>query len=168
MLYIMYFCACCDFVGRSWLAGLVFIIGLGTAVLQSSLFGFASQFPPIFNQAMMAGQGIAGIVASVLRIITKGSLDSKLTDSALLYFALVTVVMVACIVFYVSLLRMDFTKRILALSGYDDPDLISTAEAPIVPSACTAAAASTVHCVIPHVPHVLHAMPCRHIAARCG
>lgn len=37
-------------------AGLVFVIGLGTAVLQSSLFGYASQFPPIFNQSLMAGQ----------------------------------------------------------------------------------------------------------------
>ena len=98
----------------------MFVIGLGTAVLQSSLFGFASQFPPIFNQSLMAGQGIAGIVASVLRIFTKGVMNTELTNSALLYFALVTVVMTACIIGYVVLLRMPFTKRILAHAGHQD------------------------------------------------
>lgn len=66
----------------------------------------------------MAGQGLAGIVASVLRIFTKGSMNSDLSDSALLYFALVTVVMIACIVGYIQLLRMPFTIRILAHTGH--------------------------------------------------
>jgi hypothetical protein len=103
---------------------MVFIIGLGTAVLQSSLFGFASQYPPIYNQSLMAGQGVAGILASVLRIITKGSMNDDLTGSALVYFALVTVVMTACIVCYILMLRMPFTKRILAHAGHTDPDLV--------------------------------------------
>jgi hypothetical protein len=49
----------------------VFFIGVATAVLQSSVFGFASMFPPIYSQAVMSGQGFAGIIASVLRIVTK-------------------------------------------------------------------------------------------------
>ena len=52
-------------------AGVVLMIGIATAVLQSSIFGFASMFPPIYSQAIMAGNGVAGIIASVLRILTK-------------------------------------------------------------------------------------------------
>ena len=31
------------------------MIGISTAILQTSLFGFSSQLPPLFNQAIMAG-----------------------------------------------------------------------------------------------------------------
>ncbi len=51
-------------------AAVIALIGVATAVLQSSIFGFASMFPPIYSQAVMSGQGFAGIVASVLRIVT--------------------------------------------------------------------------------------------------
>jgi len=50
---------------------ITFVIGLGTAVLQSSIYGFTSLLPSVYSQAMMAGQAIAGVSVSITRIITK-------------------------------------------------------------------------------------------------
>lgn len=38
--------------------------------MQSGIFGLAGRFPPIYTQAVMSGQGIAGVIVSVTSLIT--------------------------------------------------------------------------------------------------
>ena len=100
--------------------GLTVLLGVATAVLQPSLFGFTSQLPGIYSQGVMAGQGVAGIMASVLRIVTKASLPGKGRESATIYFMLAASSIVACIAGFIFLVRMDFTKYYLRRSGHAD------------------------------------------------
>uniref|UniRef100_A0A7S1C545 Uncharacterized protein n=1 Tax=Bicosoecida sp. CB-2014 TaxID=1486930 RepID=A0A7S1C545_9STRA len=106
--------------------GIVFVSGLATAVLQSSIFGFASQFPPTYNQAIMAGQGVAGVGACVMRILTKIVL-TDVTVSAMVYFFMSSAILVACTFAYFWLLRLPFTRYHLERSrgapspGRDSP-----------------------------------------------
>jgi len=91
---------------------LVSILGFGVCagVLQSSLVGFSSLFPKVFNQALMTGQGVAGILAGILRISTKAAMPDKQRESAILYFGIASAFMVLCTVSYLLLLRMPFTQ----------------------------------------------------------
>lgn len=91
--------------------------GVCCAVLQSSMFGFASQFPAAYNQALMAGQGIAGVGASFVRIIVKAGFAGHVHESALFYFLLGCAIIVICTVAYVALLRMPFVHYHLRFSS---------------------------------------------------
>jgi hypothetical protein len=93
--------------------GFVVVIGFATAILQSSLLGFAALFPPIYSQAVMSGQGVAGIVASVLRIVTKAAMPQYKGAAAVLYFALGCGVLVAALIAYSYILRTPFAKYYL-------------------------------------------------------
>lgn len=110
---------------------LMFINGLCTMVLQSSLFGMGSMFPPLFNQGMMSGQGVAGVVASFSQIIAQVASSSSSTSSprttAIAYFSFAAVVMAASAGCYLLLLRMPFARAHLeahahAINASDDAD----------------------------------------------
>ena len=51
----------------------LFVFGFATSIMTSTTYAWASMFPPVYTQAVMGGNGVAGVVASVCRIITKGS-----------------------------------------------------------------------------------------------
>ena len=87
----------------------VFLIGVSTSILQPSVFGFSSQLPPIFNQAIMAGQGVAGAGVSFMRLATKGFVPNP-KESALLFFSISCFVMIVCVFAYFALLKMEFTQ----------------------------------------------------------
>lgn len=85
------------------------MIGISTAILQTSLFGFSSQLPPLFNQAIMAGQGVAGVGVSVLRMVTMGFVPND-TVNSMVFFAISCFFMVACVAGYFYILKMEFTQ----------------------------------------------------------
>ena len=96
--------------------GTMLILGVCTAVLQASLIGFASQFPPLFSQAIMAGQGVAGIIASFGRIIFKAVLPGAVRLSAVLYFEVGCATLILCTLGYMYLVGMPFAKYHLSRS----------------------------------------------------
>ena len=62
--------------------GMLATSGLAAALVQSGIFGLAGRFPPLYTQAIMSGQGIAGVIVSFTSLITAvstpcvhGSLD---------------------------------------------------------------------------------------------
>ena len=108
-------------VGKSLWSEIIVLLccfgfGVCAAVLQSSLIGFSSQFPTVFNQSLMAGQGVAGILAGVLRVATKAAMPDKLKESAIMYFAISSGFMVLCTAGYLYLLYMPFTQHHLSLA----------------------------------------------------
>lgn len=42
-------------------------------MLQGAAFGYATRFPPAYTQAMMAGQGLAGLIVATAAIATAAS-----------------------------------------------------------------------------------------------
>lgn len=96
--------------------GLLLITGIADAIVQGSMYGLAGLFPPLYRQSIQNGNGVAGLVVSLLRVLTKASVpdDTRgLRFSSLLYFVLSAVTMLACIVGYFVLVRLPFTKHYL-------------------------------------------------------
>lgn len=96
---------------------LVFITGCSTAVLQSGFFEMAGQINPRMIQAFMTGNGIAGVAASVLRIITKVSIsEGDTTLSAYVYFFISAGVIFACMIAAVAMVRLEYVRHHLMIT----------------------------------------------------
>jgi len=95
--------------------GGVFITGCAIAMLFGTVLGLASLFPPQMIGGIMMGNGIAGILAGGLRMITKVSMPEGSHTSIILYFALSGGLLVICILGYFVLLRLPLTQHYLRL-----------------------------------------------------
>jgi equilibrative nucleoside transporter 1/2/3 len=95
---------------------LMFINGLTVNVLQSSLFGLQAMLPPIMAHAAMAGQGVAGLVASVAQIISLLSSGNE-TTTAGAYFGFAAGLSALCAAVYVWLIWHPYTEYHIAISA---------------------------------------------------
>lgn len=105
--------------------GLVLVTGVGDAIVQGSMYGMASLFPPLYAQAIQNGNGIAGVIASLLRIVTKASLPETtegLRVSTHIYFIISAFIMLLCLLSYCVLVRLPFAKYHLEFKN-PQPDL---------------------------------------------
>jgi equilibrative nucleoside transporter 1/2/3 len=64
----------------------------------------------------MSGNGIAGVVVGLSRIMTKALFPEKYQISALMYFSIAALVLVACLVTYFMMLKMEFAQYYSNLS----------------------------------------------------
>ena len=91
----------------------LFVLGIMQAILFSSLFAYVSIFPFICTQALMAGNGYAGLLAILLRVITKAVFPETvdgLKKSSILYFTITLVFQGICVPIFLYLSRMKFVK----------------------------------------------------------
>lgn len=97
-----------------WLTlSIVFLLGIATAVLQATVFGFGGLLPSRYTQAIMSGNGIAGLVVCGLRMLTKVSYKndpSGIQTSAILYFSICASITFLCVVGYMVLVHLPITK----------------------------------------------------------
>jgi len=52
------------------ISGMLVLAGSATALLQGGVYGLAGRFPPVYTQALMGGQGLAGLSVSVTAACT--------------------------------------------------------------------------------------------------
>ncbi|XP_046860507.1 equilibrative nucleoside transporter 3-like [Xenia sp. Carnegie-2017] len=91
---------------------IIALINAFGAVYQGGIFGLAGMMPPQYTQALMTGQGVAGIFACVADISSKlGSADPY--DSAFWYFLTAVVVLIICMISYLGLYKIRFSKHFL-------------------------------------------------------
>lgn len=100
------------------------LCGLCGALLSGGLFGLGAMFPPAYTGALMNGQGLAGLVVSVAGVLTTvavdpidtctdqndDSCDESMNYSAFAYFLIATIILLTCIVAYLFLGKLSFTK----------------------------------------------------------
>ena len=77
----------------------------GSALVQGSLFGMASMFPPRYIAALMKGQSVGGMAAALSNILTL-AVGSGPQDSALAYFVIAELIMVVCLVSFFAIRRL--------------------------------------------------------------
>ena len=137
------------------------VVAVGSGVQQASLYGYVASFPPRYTQALMTGEGLAGLVVSVNRIVTKASVSNDkagLTKSTYVFFALgVTLILSAALIFrriYYSafarghLMRSHSLERTPSFREHgngkaeDEAVLLPAEEPPHLSSTTTTAAAS--------------------------
>eukprot|EP01062_Namystynia_karyoxenos_P031116 TRINITY_DN230_c0_g1_i2.p1 TRINITY_DN230_c0_g1~~TRINITY_DN230_c0_g1_i2.p1 ORF type:complete len:686 (+),score=121.66 TRINITY_DN230_c0_g1_i2:84-2060(+) len=89
-------------------------VGICSALLASSTFGIGALFPAQFTQAVMLGNGAAGMTVSAMRVLTKwlisGDTISGKRHSGAIYFYLATAWMLFCVVGFVALRRLRFAQ----------------------------------------------------------
>jgi solute carrier family 29 (equilibrative nucleoside transporter), member 1/2/3 len=125
------------------------LCGIFGAFLTAGLFGLCASLPAAYTGALMSGQGIAGLVVSLSGILTTisskpqdlcaddGAFDDGAADckfevdySALSYFLIATIILVACLLAYYALKKLEFIKYHLSKvhivnASYSDPDVSS-------------------------------------------
>eukprot|EP00053_Salpingoeca_punica_P009796 m.88185 g.88185 ORF g.88185 m.88185 type:complete len:457 (-) comp15169_c0_seq1:166-1536(-) len=83
----------------------VLIAGSSIAVLQGGMFGLAGQLPAKYTQALMSGQGLAGLFVSLLNVLTLAIADGKPEEAAIIFFSISVVVIILCLVSFLVLMR---------------------------------------------------------------
>jgi len=91
----------------------VFVTGFAAVVIQSTITGLAALFPPEYVGGTMSGCGVAGIIAILLRVITKVSFSqspSGFQASGRLFFFLGAGFVAVCAVAFLFLMRLPVTQ----------------------------------------------------------
>jgi hypothetical protein len=87
--------------------------GVATAVMEASLFGYFSAFPPAFNGALVSGQGLAGVLASVIQIATRAAIPREPATATLVYCVLGAVIMAGSVAAHMLLVRLPFARAVI-------------------------------------------------------
>jgi len=93
---------------------LLVLSGVATSVMESSLFGYWSAFPPSFNRALVAGQGMAGVIASLISICVRVSLPSEPRAVALIYCGVGAAAIGGCLAVDVLVARLPYVAAVMA------------------------------------------------------
>ena len=108
--------------------------GIGDGLAQTGLYGMSSTLPPRYTTATMIGNGISGVVVTVLRIATKEAFPAGLEGllaSTIMYFSIATVFVVFCIICVatiecVPIVKFYRKRNLYSLSPTDDSDAAQT------------------------------------------
>eukprot|EP00045_Choanoeca_perplexa_P011513 m.122705 g.122705 ORF g.122705 m.122705 type:complete len:465 (-) comp15657_c0_seq3:24-1418(-) len=98
---------------------LTLISGGATAFLQGGLFGLAGVMPEQYISALMGGQGLGGLIVSLLNVLTLGvsSGGDNAKQAAFIFFTLSVAVLFACLAGFVYLQRNDFVRSRLKMAA---------------------------------------------------
>ncbi|KAI7906488.1 nucleoside transporter-domain-containing protein [Cokeromyces recurvatus] len=105
-------------IGYFWfILILIVITGVTTSFFQNAVFSEASQLPPMYMQAVLSGQGIAGVVVAISSILSAlaGSTDSipnesSISRSAFLYFLSAFIITLAALIGRIWVVRLPFYR----------------------------------------------------------
>ncbi|KAI8084133.1 equilibrative nucleoside transporter [Gilbertella persicaria] len=105
-------------IGYFWSIMLLMVLtGATTSFFQNSVFSEASQLPPMYMQAVLSGQGIAGVVVAVSAIMSAfaGSATDESSEdisrSAFLYFLSAFIITLAALMGRLVVVRLSFYRH---------------------------------------------------------
>jgi len=87
------------------------IIGLVESLAQSSVLTFVSCLPPNYFVYLQTGIGVSGIVAAILRVLTKIGLATELSTSAYIYFLVGFFITFSCFILSQVVINNKFAKH---------------------------------------------------------
>ena len=102
------------------------LMGATNAIGQTTVFGLGGMLPGKYTNAIMAGNGMAGVGLNVIRIICLASFpltDTGLFLSSLIYFIVAAVVLLICCYCQMWLMRNPFVQYYLQKAN--NPDMVS-------------------------------------------
>ncbi|OCT71939.1 equilibrative nucleoside transporter 3 isoform X2 [Xenopus laevis] len=94
----------------------VVILSGASNILSASVFGVTGQFPMKHSQALISGQAMGGTISAVAAILDL-AVASDVTDSALAYFLTAVVFTLICIIVYLILPSMEYSRYYLSISN---------------------------------------------------
>ncbi|NWI10689.1 S29A3 protein, partial [Crypturellus soui] len=87
----------------------VVVVSGASTVFSSSIFGLTSRFPMKNSQALISGQAMGGTLSAVASVIDLAA-AADVTDSALAYFLTADIFIVICIMVYLLLPRLEYSR----------------------------------------------------------
>ncbi|NWU29091.1 S29A3 protein, partial [Dyaphorophyia castanea] len=105
--------------------GCVAVVSSASTVFSSSIFGLSSCLPMRNLQALISGQAMGGTISAVASVIDLAA-AANVTDSALAYFLTADIFIVVCIMVYLLLPRLEYSRYYLS-SQKENPSLVSVA-----------------------------------------
>ncbi|NWH70596.1 S29A3 protein, partial [Piaya cayana] len=98
----------------------VVIVSSASTIFTSSIFGLSSLFPMKNLQALISGQAMGGTISAVASVIDLAA-AADVTDSALAYFLTADIFIVICIMVYLLLPRLEYSRYYM--SRQESPSL---------------------------------------------
>ncbi|OCT70246.1 hypothetical protein XELAEV_18037168mg [Xenopus laevis] len=98
----------------------VVILSGASNILAASIFGVTGQFPMKNSQALISGQAMGGTISALAAILDL-TVASNVTDSALAYFLTAVIFTLICIIMYLILPRMEYSRYYLNISNDRPP-----------------------------------------------
>ncbi|XP_037256271.1 equilibrative nucleoside transporter 3 [Falco rusticolus] len=89
--------------------GCVVVISSASTIFTSSIFGLSSCFPMKNLQALISGQAMGGTISAVASVIDLAA-ATDVTDSALAYFLTADIFIVICIMVYLLLPKLEYSR----------------------------------------------------------
>ncbi|NXP79396.1 S29A3 protein, partial [Ramphastos sulfuratus] len=89
--------------------GCVVVVSSASTVFTSSIFGLSSCFPMKNLQALISGQAMGGTISAVASVIDLAA-AADVTDSALAYFLTADIFIIVCIMVYLLLPRLEYSR----------------------------------------------------------
>ncbi|XP_062436604.1 equilibrative nucleoside transporter 3 isoform X2 [Rhea pennata] len=87
----------------------VVVVSGASTVFTSSIFGLTSCFPMKNSQALISGQAMGGTVSAIASVIDL-AVAVDITDSALAYFLTADIFIVICIMVYLLLPKLEYSR----------------------------------------------------------
>ncbi|NXR10555.1 S29A3 protein, partial [Semnornis frantzii] len=100
--------------------GCVVVVSSASTVFSSSIFGLSSCFPMKNLQALISGQAMGGTISAVASVIDLAA-AADVTDSALAYFLTADIFIVVCIMVYLLLPRLEYSRYYMSRQKESPP-----------------------------------------------
>lgn len=111
----------------SWyiILGIIGITGIAVSFTQGGLLGFAGVFPPKYTNAVMLGQGLAGLSMITIRMVNLAFFppeevqtnDNKAFIGSLIYFTIASLILVLWIIGYFWVRKTRFARYHMKKAG---------------------------------------------------
>ncbi|XP_029925984.1 equilibrative nucleoside transporter 3 [Myripristis murdjan] len=103
------------------LVSVAFVSGASN-VFTGSMFGISGHFPMRISQALISGQAMGGTLTALASIMDLAVADD-VTDSALAYFLTADIFIVLCIVLYLLLPRLAYSRYYMLAGSCSSPEV---------------------------------------------
>ncbi|XP_044069255.1 equilibrative nucleoside transporter 3 isoform X2 [Siniperca chuatsi] len=106
----------------------VAVVSGASSVFSGSMFGISGHFPMRISQALISGQAMGGTL-TVVASITDLALAGDVTDSALAYFLTADIFILLCIITYLLLPKLAYSRHYMLAATCTGPGVMSEEEA---------------------------------------
>lgn len=95
----------------------VAIVSGASNLFSGSVFGISGHFPMRISQALISGQAMGGTLTALASIVDLAVVND-VTDSALVYFLTADVFIILCIIAYLLLPRLAYSRHYMMAAAY--------------------------------------------------
>ncbi|XP_008281684.1 equilibrative nucleoside transporter 3 [Stegastes partitus] len=102
----------------------VAVVSGASNIFSGSMFGISGHFPMRISQALISGQAMGGTLSAVASIVDLAAANN-VTDSALAYFLTADIFILLCIISYLLLPKLAYSRHYMLGATHTSPGVMS-------------------------------------------